>query len=261
MKKWLLLLVGLLCCASLAWAGFGYQVQMAGSVPAVGASYACDASTADICEDWDDADTFRLTWTDVTTGGTISAAAHAGTLSCTDKGSQAITLTYSSQADLYARTDLGSAQAVLYGSVYFIITDRPNAINGTYRTIIAGGGQTDGSSAGIRISIKESTSDQLQVGAFYNSTTQLGTFTNINEDTWYRVSFLRSSDGNATNANDTVTWWLNGSEQATVTNADLVLVQHPRYITLFNRDEVAESIGTSVQIDNLELDYSEMPSA
>jgi len=48
MKKWLLLLVGLLCCASLAWAGFGYQVQMAGSVPVSGvtpsASYALDAA-------------------------------------------------------------------------------------------------------------------------------------------------------------------------------------------------------------------------
>jgi len=36
MKKWLLLLVGLLCCASLAWAGFGYKVQTVGPVPVAG---------------------------------------------------------------------------------------------------------------------------------------------------------------------------------------------------------------------------------
>ena len=225
--------------------------------PAAG-GVACDASTSDVCEDWDPA---TLTWTDVTTGGTVAAAAHSGTLACTDKGSNAITVTYASQADLYSRADLGSAQAVIYGSLYFIITDRPNTVNGTYRAIFAAGGQTDGSSAGIRVTVREYSSEQLQVGVSYNSTTLLGSYVNINEDTWYRVSFFRSSDGDAGNANDTVTWWLDGTQQATITTADLVLVQHPRYITVSNRDEVAESIGTSFQVDNLELDYTAMPDA
>ena len=61
MKKWLLLLVGLLCCASLAWAGFGYQVQMAGPVPSTPA-YNCISLTGDLLQEtfnptgYDDAD-------------------------------------------------------------------------------------------------------------------------------------------------------------------------------------------------------------
>ena len=260
MKKWLLLLVGLLCCASLAWAGFGYQVQMAGSVPAVGASYACDASTADICEDWDDADTFRLTWTDVTAGGTISAAAHSGTLSCTDKGSQAITVTYSSQADLYTSTNLGSAQNTVYINFYFIVTAHPNMAAGNTQALLIGSSGANGQYPGLKMQFREGSGDQLEISVHYDST-QVGSYVSIADNQWYRLSALYSTDNVDANGNDVIRWWLDGSQQAEVTNANFILTRRPQYFTISNNAEVAGSVGVSFQIDNFEVDYAEMPAA
>ena len=260
MKKYFLpiaLILLLAGSASYAWMGAG---QMAGSVPAAGASYACDVSTADICEDWEPE---TLTWTDVTTGGTITDnASHSGTLSCTDKGSAALQIEYTSQADLYTRIDLGSQQNVVYGSIYFIIVDRPNAVNGTAQAILCGGNTTDGTIAGIRVITREYASEQLQVQVTYNNGTVFAAgYQNISEDTWYMVSFLYSSDGVADDADDTVTWWLDGTQIDTVTNANLTLTQRPRYFTVSNSAEVAGSVGVVFQVDNLELDYTEMPAA
>ena len=75
------------------------------------------------------------------------------------------------------------------------------------------------------------------------------------------VSFLYSSDGVADDADDTVTWWLDGTQIDTVTNANLTLTQRPRYFTVSNSAEVAGSVGVVFQVDNLELDYTEMPAA
>ncbi len=230
-----------------------------------GGAASCCTGAADpdlLCEDCDYADS--NSWVKVETGGTISfTASHSGTFACTDKGSYAIESTYDGEGDLYAYYDMGAQKNVIYTHFYFNWKTRPAGFdNADMVCIMAAGAQNNGYSyTSWRLYAREGNTESTQVRLYYDGFNQLGEDQTIAMDTWYEVSIIYISDGEVGDDDDTISWYLDGVEVATLTNANLSLAGRPRFITIGNSSEPDPSTGVSFQVDNIEVDDDAMAAA
>jgi hypothetical protein len=259
MKKYIIAGLIVFLFALPAWAIFVGQ-RGAGGVGAAGEAAAmCTTSTADICEDWE-APGSQLSWSDTTTGGTIShTSAHTGSLSCTDKGSYAIDYEMDSGTadDLYSTYDIGSQQNVVYANFYVNPISLGDLANFSSHQVIGGSNNSNGSIPGWSFTIRN-TSGSPTFRLSYNNGSASSTPYSISTGTWYRVSVQveRVGDGE-----DIVRMWVNGVLDYEVTDATLITSYLTRYVTFGTNGEVASATSVHFQADNLEIDYSELPGA
>lgn len=231
------------------------QMWSAGGTPPTAL---CDSSTADYCED-QEAPGARLTWNDVTTGGTINeAASHSGTLACTDKGSYAFDYVMGSTAgDLYSTLDMGSQQNVVYLNFYVIARSLGSLGSFESHQIIGGSNNANGTIPGFAFVLRN-TSGNPSFRMSYNNSASVTTAYTISLNTWMRISIQveRVGDGS-----DIVRLYYDGTLNYETTAATLNTSILARYITRGTSAEIANSANVSFQIDNMQISFSSMPGA
>jgi hypothetical protein len=197
-------------------------------------------------------------WTETTTGGTIDAGAtHSGSLSCTDKGSDAYDIDYSTPASpLNASYDLGSEVDPIWIHFYFYLTSESiNAFSNAYFMEAENG--ADANCLDFRINDNNGNYKFKltwhDVGVTGPTITQSSTF---NLNTWYRVGIKYD------NGNDIVELWFGAVGGAFTKVAERTSENAPdrsiRYIRLGDSSGIG-SYAIRYQLDNVKLDNDTMP--
>jgi hypothetical protein len=192
-------------------------------------------------------------WTETTTGGTIDAGkAHSGSLSCTDKGSDAFELNYTTPASpLYASYDMGSDQDI-YISFYFYLVSETIP---TWSTVNIFDMRNAANGSSFIIRLWDDNGDyKFGVGWYTSPSWYYLTATDtFNISTWV---FVQIEYNDTTNV---VKLYLNEGTPVSRTS-ETAPDRKVRYFTVGNRT----SIGTSTvkfELDNLKVDSTSLPGA
>jgi hypothetical protein len=195
-------------------------------------------------------------WTETLTGGTIDAGAtHSGSLSCTDKGSDALDFNWTTPAStLEAKGDIGQNESIVYHSFYFYLTSESIPGGGTAYIYTC---QNSSILFTFDIKIYDAGSNNYRIqGLWYDGT---GTETITSPDsspyivlnTWIRIG------AKFDNTNDIVELYLDGTKVAERTSEDAP-TRDIRYC-LFGRN--TSLYAERFQVDNFKLDDDTMPGA
>lgn len=193
------------------------------------------------------------TETDAGSGSLDAGAAHYGSLSCTDKGSDALKIVYGTTPgdDTYSRSDIGSDQSgVVWISFYFYINSESinfnsaNPIFHTYNT-------SSFVSSYLRVIDTGSSTFKLRY-CWYNGTWYClsDTASDISLQTWHKIDVLYNNTGNAAAV------WIDGSQK--VTGGDSTIDRNIRYVNFGSDQGLYE---WDVQVENIKIDDDTRPGA